>query len=735
MKPIKVFLGAGKTEVSSSTGVVDWAYTTGVTPYQRIFEVHADQADSLASAIGNETKLVFEGNDDEQSFTVEKLWLLGEVPPSLPYFRAFVVSDLRWMWARKYVARSYNVPRKSGTRRLIGGIPTQIDTGLDILKYIDWSLKDQREAWTGETMLRSVADAVIGENILKSKNTNEKVSYVFDTISGPLLNLPIQGFQLDDAGDAALAVAMRLLPGIDCYVDRKGVVHFFQSNNVERTTSELKSRTAREVEGTRHVVTSPMAPLRPRKTHVLFEREIELRFDSVTESDSATVSATDTRLMMENVLPVPDDTLSINGKTYTRGMWVTFDQAFSGWNATLNEGASPLSFAVVRRLWLKGDALEATYAQLGVLNPNADWAARVSTIRAHFRQTYRINPYWMRRIKALNAYRLGMYDPVTGVRSPAVAMMDYAEMCSWQGLSSQRDANEQYVFMNVDGYPGEDGNPDSDGKVAPAEVSIRDHDQGIIHIALRRDTVGTFQTMYPSKITDENGVDSSASLNTSRWRYVPMGMDMKVRGTFGFLELSPSHRVCVILSAVPGSPNTERRLHDITLIPSEISKNFSNSTRAASGGGGPEWYLRFGPNLTARIMWVQAQSELYPRIFGVQGTSGQGADGPPGVASADIPEGIIQNLDTLKEAATAEASSLWSTMLTKSEGTVRLHMEVRENDALFGNLTILSHRVEGGRLITEYTASPILRQIDLSAFLSEPARLAVLGVIPGVGGK
>ena len=106
------------------------------------------------------------------------------------------------------------------------------------------------------------------------------------------------------------------------------------------------------------------ALVRPRRIHVLFTREVEVRFDFWEKFSyvsgggfgfAANIGANQLELnkarMMYNVLPVPDWVLPHTTPPKVMGTWVTFDEALTAWNQAVKpDGVElDLDYPLIRR--------------------------------------------------------------------------------------------------------------------------------------------------------------------------------------------------------------------------------------------------------------------------------------------------------------------------------------------------------------------------------------------------
>ncbi len=686
---------------------VSWALQTGFDPVQRIFECHRTAADSLEKNVGKAVTLSITTSDGSKA-EFKGLYIVGQMPSTHPHLRAYLVADRRWLWKRKWVYRYFNVPRRTGDTFFLEGEPRAIAPLDDTFTFKDWSVHANKKRWTATEALEEVLKAVDGQ------------TPTFD--DKPTAEVSIQGNETDDDGSTAVARVMAKCPGFGCFVGMDGKVHVLNMRKVAAADAMLAKKFS--VLGSPEVATARLQGVRPKSITVLFTREVEIRFDSVTESDDVpTIGANSP--FMENVLPVPDASLdvTINGQSTTvaQGTWITLAQAITAWNRDTPSGITPLSFEVIRKTWLRGNHLEARYASIGRLTPDANWVARIATLREHYRQTYRISQRWMRRIKGLRNYRVAVFDVISGVRSPTSVYMDYCAKPSRKGYF--KGPEEQWAWLNVHGYPGDGGNPDTDGSKAPALVSILDQDIGIIHVDFHADPSGRWADTIPALVVDESGAEHPVNLNMSDWRRKPIAANAKVFGTNTGVELARAHRVCCILTAIPAAPNDETQFHAITLSPADFTGKLADIGTSGQGDG-PAWTTRVNAQIvTARCAWKQSEAgSLYEGLFGLPSVQA------PKSVQVDK---ILVNRDALREVAQAKAASLWSMLMDRHDGQKITHFDGDAKSVPTGNIDLVAFTLAtNGACFTEFTATPMVNGIDPFAMLPDSIRTAVLGLVP-----
>lgn len=693
-----------------------WSITTGTEPFAAIFHVHEAEASRIEAKIGQPVTFEIAGE-----VKVEKLYVVQRVGSPAPHIASFKVVDRRWLWNNHWISRRYNVPRRTGGRTVFEGaaVIELVQLG-DEWTYADWSL-DQGKKWKPRELIESLLRRLVG--------------FEFRIDGGLGRDVPIENLELDDPGPAALARALAHCPGADLYVDADGTVVVFDTQDV-RAVGDVVRQLGKPVVGGGLVRPVSLRAVRPKEIHVLFDREVELRFDAQEEGEdvSETVAANDSTLEMFNVLPSPDLRLDvaesqpgIASRSVLRGTWLRIVTALAAWQQDRLDGV-PATYEVnvenVRRFWLNG--LWSVWTDLGKKDPDANWAARLSFLRAHFRQTYQLAPNWMRRILTIHPWRVAIVDPRTGARAPALVEMDYSQQPSEKAVfNAFRKRTGFFSWLNVRGYP-------SDGLIAsgypsPVQVQVLDDQLGVIHFSLLPEPLGNVSAMHPSVIETLDGKTGTphADLRDFAIRDVAPLVGTHVEGyQSGALQLSPDHRILCVLTATPAAPNNERRLHKIVIKQDDVGDILPDPARGADG---PVMQIRVPSSVyAARFMWFDSVSPaLYPRVFGF----GQEDPDLAGVESEELEKGEIwQNVKECRDLAKAAALSIWSKLADHYEGSQVGH--VAGDVKPVGNLGAVTHqRQPNGALLTSIALPPEVKPIDLFAFLDHRTRHIVMGLV------
>jgi hypothetical protein len=678
---------------------ISWSLMGGTQPFTTAVDVHASAAQSMSEMVGRSASLTIT-SETADTRTIKDVFVVGETGSLQPFTRTFILADKRWKWNRTHVRRTYNDPKRTGNRRVVGDGPEEIAQVLDIYTYRKYSLDGESRKWTALRMIEDVLTRVVGAG-----------GFTFD--QRPSRDLPVERLDIDDPGDVAIGRALAHVPGFDVYVAHDGIVHVFDTLGLE--AGETLLRTAgHAVVGEDVAKKSVLRDIRPSSVTVLFNREVELRFDSLTESSTVTVESG--QLYCDNVMPSPDLTISgVPGFTgsVSRGTFVPIRDLITAWNNDRPSGTPAMTLDSIRRMWFVG--LDQ-YAEHGKQVPDVNWVARVGALRAHFRQTYRISKDWMERIKSLRSYRVAVIDPVTGARAPAFVASDYCvEPTDKARIKAGKSSKDVFGWMNVQGW----AESLSDAIQAPAVVQILDEDLGVFRVDYVPNLIGLTSTTHPSLVVNGQGDPGTPSHDFRQKKFSPT-RDGRVKGTNSNVSLSPDHKVAVILTAGAGAPNNQRQLHPITVSPAEAYGAMGRNVEPCAG---PEWQIRVGPAIyAARFAWMEdaGPEAVFKKMFGFGG--GEGID------AGSIPQGLFQNKKECEALAKAAAASVYSFLGNRMEGSTTVHWRSMWNPA--GNVGNVTYTInpEGGTH-ARLSAIPPARPPDLFGFLDDNTRSIILGLV------
>lgn len=639
-------------------GDVGWTLVAGVSPHERVFELPRESALALFKrAQGGETFTLTISSPGYGTVTVEKLYIVGLAATRRTETLGIVVADRRWLWPSVHIKRDYNLRRRSGERRRLKQEGELIDVGqidpvVDDVTFAPWSLyppDGPQNTWDAAQVLEDIAAKLVGAEF---------------RLDGFLpTRLPIESLVIDDPGDAALLKAIAQIPGTDVFIDYDGAAVFFNAiDGSERAHIESAGSSIR---GSELATYNDLSLQRWSEIHVLFTREIELRVNSLVEGGDVSASRTEDSRECENVLPCPDPTLALSdGRVVVQGTWITFTELFA---ATAGSwGDEDVDDAYVRQNWANDAIWDVQSGAATGIEPDPIIVNRIAAIFQHYRQTYRLDRKFRDRLATIRAYRVAIQDLETGTRAPSPVYTDYYRKATQRAVSGLTGA-PQKVGYNVVGY----ATLLKDAKRAPAIVTILDEDQGIFRIDFAGDPAGAIASFDPSQRLDDDGEDARVS-----WDPRDAGDDGA-----GILDsasrLALEHRIAVVITCIPASPNDERQLHDVTIRPFEVEPILRRSLGPCKG---PVLYVRVPPEVeTARFAWLDSDAEVIESALGMV------------AGGASLANPVDE--DALKAFALGVAATRYGALLDRWEGGWQgaLHPSARPSGAISG----VSHSLEG----------------------------------------
>lgn len=704
---------------------VTWALTSGVEPYSRDVSCTPDVAAALFLRHGPLTLSIRESGGRVSEW--RNLWALHAVPGVDPFRARVRIVDIRWIFPYAIVLRRFNLRRHSGFFRIAANDVLELERTSERLRYVAGTTRPDGQPWTAQQILADVL-AVLSR---AAQERGAPFDWRFDSEFKGVAQVPVENVEVDEDGASALRRVLSLIPEARCYVDPSGTL--VVTSRASAAEQRVLQATAPEIVGGGHITEIDHRNESPREIHVLFTIESELRFDAIEIETTAPVD--DTRRRLQNVLPVPDYVLRVGGQSVVQGTWIDFPTYLDAIGAPPGLGVPRLTLQLIRRAFMPFLDLWASILSVGLLDTNADWAARIAALQTHYRRTYRIPRQWMDRILSLRAHRVATVNQATGERAPATAYSDYALVGSQR--SQLRDYSQAIArggvpriayAVNVPGYRAE---IDSSAKPAPAIVSVLHHDSGVIQLAYQIDPHRVYEQVLPSRI-EERGLPGFAPARGSPGA-VNITFDSLLAPGAPLPELARDHRVAVILSAIPLAPNDSRQLYRVVVKPDDIARFVPAGVVAdAKRARGPIREVRVHPGLeTARLRWIDGREEDYERLFGLR-------DGVPNLAGLCVnASGQPASIDfgangfsagqgaSLDQISRAIAARIWSSYRTHAGGsrTASLTPAVEP----LGWIESAVHSVHPTGEVTTQIALPIERLPELDfATLVDPGTRAIL---------
>lgn len=710
-----------------------WAFTSGVSPFKTTFDVSREDAAALVKGAMAPVTLILRGDVDPLS--VENLYVTKQVPADVPALGRVEVVDRRYFWDRKSAALGFNMRRKTDIRRLSD--PATLDQNQTIVAnvaYMPWSLKgftipnsSTKVPWEAKSIIQEIVKRA---GTIENDLSGAQPKVIFQSDAQTLASqLPIENLVL--SGDYATMLEQMLdyIPGIGVYVNAKGDVVFYSKTDKSEAAMVVAAGPEKVNRG--HVETVDLSRERPSKILVKFFREVELRFDYL-ETDSAPTTDGEP-LTMENVLPIPDFSLSINGQTLPTGAWITIQQALTAWGSMpLVKGARRMTLADLQRASVPFNGLVEAIGAIGVTSVDANWVRRITTALQHYRRTYRIPRTWMDRIFRLRASRVATQDRATSARGKALAYSDYAYLGTTRSL--YHDAASGRDMSYVANHPCFAANALFSAPTTlptPGGVEIVDEEQGIIRLEIITDKAQVYGTVFPSQV-ELNGDNTTpgtqarfcgptgnlAGDDPSR----PRCWDILADPT-RWPKLTSSHACAVVLTCQPGlgawwDGVDPGQFTVIEVTPEKVGLKGVPCL-------GPPMEVLIGASMeTARIAWLDSKASHIKACFGppFQGTKAE-VDALT-LNFGPVPEGQIKFSDpgaSLASIAAGAARRIYQTMHDRMQGSMTGTMVPSIHPQ--GWLSDVEHVLDpSGEVSTKLTLPPLVQALPLEAYLPMSVR-------------
>lgn len=621
MSKAAVFLGksTGGGVHLAGTSALAWRITAGTAPYTTIATVHNRSWPYLEDHIGQPLQLWIRDERGTET-AIQDVYVLHKVASDSFHRTSFVIADRRWKWPYRLVVRDFNVPRKTGSITAFGTVP-ETRQYVDQFDYLPYSLKEDGKRWQASEALANVLD-VVDPGAYTIENLPIK-----EGSGGETGQFTLQNVQLRDGGDMALGRMLSYIPGADIYVAPSGQVVVYDATDLAAAEAHLAGLPKLARTGEAHVMVD-RAAIRPNKVEVFYQREIETLLEFSDDWNTTSSEPDRNSPFFENVVATVDLSTSISEtdpetgaattKTCPPGTWVRIDRWLETMDGLKPNGSAPWTFETIRKQWVTGldDVLGAGGADMDL---TASVAARVGALRAHFRQTFRINPRYMRRVRELLAVRVAVLDPVTGARAPASV---WAQACI---IANDKGARlGQLVYRNVDNTSAsrESGDPIINTYPSPARVQVVDPLLGIFRIVWIDPPAGTARSFIPSIAVGDNEQPKVVSRDLAEQDDRPFGWGAKTQGAANGIYLAKRNYARIMLTLIPAAPNDERQFHRVEVEADQIAEMF-RSEFGIRDGDGPTLQVFVPPGeMTARFAWGtddETAKATLRRVFGLDG--------------------------------------------------------------------------------------------------------------------
>jgi hypothetical protein len=734
----------------AAVGTITWQITTGVQPYITTLSCHRSDWQVLEGQIGERLNLKITDARGEE-IEIRGVYILEQAPSTTPNLVSFRVADKRWRWSYELIARDFNMVRKTGDRTPFGQGPAGTGVATDQFEYLPYSLDQEGQTkWTAKRAVEDVMDKLEGQGTEAGGWLVESFP-IEDGGGNPSRQFTLENLELRDAGDVALQRLLTAIPGCDVYINPLGQAVIFDASDIQETEKRFGELDADGLtyRGQRAAKIDRRA-IRPKRVFVYYQREIEavLEYEDDYRGTTSARPGTTTPFlenMVQTVDPITTMTirdpnsgvLTTNGKI-PAGSYVPMQDWLVAMDDDRPQNSAPWTFEAVRAFWMRGELDAAWGAGGGIeVDTTANVSARVQTFKQHFRQTFRLNPRYMQRVRKILPNRVGIINPVTGERAPAAIWGQYCVNPSQKGrmhLGSQGNYNP--VVRNVNYLaPHDSGKRLIDTSPGPHRMVMVDPELGIFRSEWISNPYGLEAEMWPgfggSGSSPSNFTPRAVSRNMALQDQTDtvMALDAVVEssGSQSGLSLSANNEMLALCTLVPAGPNNLLQFHREEVAASDVDAIFRSEARVQQGRG-PDLHLFVAPNeLTARFAWTD-DGEAYnslQRLFGLVG------DGLEVNAEGDISGYTFVNRDnSIRPHAVSYAAEALVEYADGVEGEVATRVMPQDPLKLVGNMVVAAVRVDSEGVVDTVHAFPgKQRPFSRFALLPQSARSIILGTV------
>lgn len=686
--------GGGGVFLNLGDSAIEFPVTYGTEPAERIFMLTRERADEVLKLTGQPASLII---GDQ---TYDQMWILHGTPGKDNLTRGVRIADRRWLWRRYLIEKSYNIVRRTGDIRLQGeNNPFQVKKVVPDVEFAPWSL-NKGKPWTPIDAIQDIfrqmgidpRAEVTGYDSIKKRNLEIK-------------NLETNGMR----GSDALAYVLDYIAGLAIYVAPNGIITFTDTID-PKVTADIIRKAPPPWDGTGWVEVVNKEGIRPIGVDVHFECEHELRTDYDDDEDYGSSTTRDREEpISENVIRNPDPTLTIpenavpgrKARTVSQGTWITFDEFIEGVNAK-GDGVgyeTRLSQKKIRHYFSWPQNFFGAYAgdeSTGTMD--LTWQRRIAAILAHWRQSFRLLPRWVDRIRSMRGYRLANIDEETGIRGPADCFMGYTTIHTFRGLFIKKIA-----ALNPDAGEFKNDFKDSlsnSDPSSPASVTVIDQDQGIYRLSLSVGPEGFERRFFPGEPEEMPKVAPGAAA-AARAGSVHLVEEMSFRGGW---------QVATIFSVHRASPNSRDRLL-------KVERNHEHAQKIlgvpVKPGLAPRYQVKIeaSPLTMARFMWADSYASDIKDMF----WEGR---------QLSLESDLLINKKTIEALANAAAARVYAGYLDRHEGGFTTSQVPGAVPG--GGVAQVNHGIaQDGTAFTSWTVPAVIEVGDLFAYLPPSVRRTI----------
>jgi hypothetical protein len=592
---------------------VSYRRLPGTMPGTMSFRLRALDADELIEAAGVEVPISLrieypQAGVDE----IRPLYVIAQAPTEAPQVGSIVVADRRWWWGYRQVMRRFNMRRRVGFER-VTTVNAQGNYAVEPVSptfaFRAWSL-DGGQPWTVRRML----EVVIGE-------VDPAAVLVFDPSVDEVPEPALDDVEIHGDGGSAIAQLLAYMPELEITVDADGRIIVYSRAAGLDVDEQTAAALGPTVSGSQHLYVQDLRCVAPAYYDILFPLAVEVRFDSLEPRGQSVVADPDElQRTIRNVIGVPDFEVEVDGNREVQGTWVDFEAYLEALDPPPGLGGVKLDLEFMRVAAVPGVGLWEALGEFGDYAPDVDWQGRIDALVSSYRRDFRLPRGWIDAILEVSANRVATVNQATGQRGESLAFADHAIIAARKSMirdSSQSGGPGIRFATNVQGWTE---TITRRTKAAPARVSVRDPDLGIVNVDYRTDPWGLGQVILPGLVEAESipvqeradGASESLTFNSLTGQATSLP------------RLAEQYRIAVILTLRPAAPNSIEQYYRVRVTPDQVSDVLhprALTVAQEARGPGKSVVVR---QEDARVRWEDSQADLIERtIIGPPLTDGE----------------------------------------------------------------------------------------------------------------
>lgn len=430
----------------------------------------------------------------------------------------------------------------------------------------------------------------------------------------------------------------------------------------------------------------------PKNLRIKFPKAFDYHvFYEETGDATDAVSDLDALQQLENVLPLPDSV-----GDYERGEWVTINEALSLWNADGWANGSTLTLEDLRRKFYSKRAVRSL-CMADRLHPVPKLATRLSVLKSHFRQVFRLPPFLLGFLREWDVTLTATADPITGTRVSSPVWQDFAYIANTRAGGPEDTemlvGNVPHPFRVTANSVAVFRDDLWDLEQAPAKLRMIDATIGVFRVVFDESELGSDKKMYLtaefSTVEEEKTYGDSVFIGRSNLETVTW---------------NEKFRLDTVIMVVPMTPDMylEKTVDMSSVAPSSLGQTEYTATA-------PKFYDYVARDVEAKYQW----------LFGTTGVEIN--DG-----GFSITRPLLANLRMVEAVAEATAKQLIPTFADRIEGVFRSHQYIPQRDRPLGNKYLVEFHMDAKSVVEIVTTFlPVASARDRYEFLPDDVRRKV----------